>query len=129
MSWLYIMCGVSGAGKTTFAKQYFDENIKYISRDEIRFSLVSPEEEYFSKETQVFKIFTNRIQKALDEGFDVVADATHLNMYSRIKLIKALNMKGHHAAAVVVNASLATCLKHNEDRKGTRSYVPEGQIK
>lgn len=124
---LYIMCGAPGAGKSTFAKKWFqkNQNIKYISRDEIRFKLVKENEPYFSREKEVWNIFIQSIQLALDEGFDVIADATHLNKISRFKLYSHLNMNNTIAAAVVIPATLETCIAHNEARKGTRSYVPE----
>ena len=46
MSILYILCGPSGSGKSTWAKT--DERMKhcaYVSRDEIRYSLVKEEED------------------------------------------------------------------------------------
>lgn len=38
---LYIMCGCPGSGKTTYAKKYLiNDNTVYVSRDDIRFSLL-----------------------------------------------------------------------------------------
>ena len=47
----YIMCGIPGSGKSTFAKKiteiYEKHNISIetVSRDEIRFSLIKPGED------------------------------------------------------------------------------------
>ena len=54
MPTLYIMCGPSGCGKTTWAHNFIKEqhetnDIRYVSRDEIRFSLIKEGEEYFSR--------------------------------------------------------------------------------
>lgn len=41
MANLILMCGVPGSGKSTWAKQHLKPSDVYISRDEIRFSLVA----------------------------------------------------------------------------------------
>lgn len=122
---LYIMCGVPGSGKSTFAKLYFPEAL-YISRDEIRFALVKEDEEYFSKEDEVYNLFINKIKNGLNEGKNVIADATHLNQYSRLKLVKSLgiNPKDTEIVIIFMNVPLKECIARNEKRKGTRSYVP-----
>lgn len=126
---LYIMSGVQGSGKSTFAKTYFPE-AEYISRDEIRFSLVGENEEYFSKEDQVYDMFVGKINLALKEGKNVVADATHLNPKSRLKLLACLNfIPGETQINVIyMQVPLAECIIRNENRKGTRSYVPSSVI-
>lgn len=57
MKKIYLLCGIPGSGKSTWAKNHLDDNSIWISRDLIRFSMVSEEEEYFSKEKEVFKEF------------------------------------------------------------------------
>ena len=53
---LYILSGVPGCGKSTWARNMMkkDENIDIISRDKIRFSMVNEENGYFSREDEVF---------------------------------------------------------------------------
>lgn len=90
---LHIMCGPQASGKSTFAKKHSGF---YISRDEIRNELITPEEkeiDYFAKEDEVFTAFVNRIIKAIELNVyeDIYVDATHLNKKSRNKLISTLN--------------------------------------
>lgn len=131
---LWLMCGVPGVGKSWFAKnQLMRPGWVYISRDEIRFSIVKNEEEYFSHEKEVFRKFAERIAAALIwDTDDVVADATHLNWGSRRKLIQAIKqyafMENVQIIPVVVTASLETCLKRNAMRTG-REFVPKGVIR
>lgn len=130
MAILYIMMGAPGSGKSTFIKNYIDYKIEtYVSRDEIRFSMVKEDEDYFSKENEVFKKFTSEINNALNLGINVYADATHLNTASRNKLINAIKEKPSSIEVIFINTSLNKCLEQNENRKGTRSYVPRETIK
>ena len=58
---LMVMVGIPGSGKSTFAKHYSEDAnnmpIVWISRDEVRYSLISEKDEYFAKEKDVFKVF------------------------------------------------------------------------
>lgn len=129
---LYILCGVPGCGKTTwareFAYQHFEEDIRYVSRDEIRFSMLKKGEDYFSHEKEVYKQFVGTITQTLVDGFDVIADATHLNVFSRRKLTQAIDRyyTDYEIVYVVFNIALDVCLERNAQREG-RARVP-GQI-
>lgn len=126
---LYIMVGCPGSGKSTYAKKNLPDAL-YVSRDEIRFNLVKEDEDYFSKETEVFDTFITKINEGLRQSLDVVADATHLNRVSRLKLLASLeiNKEKTEVIAVVMFTPLSICIERNENRKGTRSYVPKDVI-
>lgn len=131
---LYILCGPSGAGKTTWARnfmeKYTNQNIHYVSRDEIRYSIIKDEEDYFSHEKEVFKKFSSTVAEWLIEGSDVVADATHLNEFSRRKLTQAIDRYTENYAIVyiVFDVNAETCIQHNITRNG-RANVPENIIR
>lgn len=129
---LYILCGPSGCGKTTWATNFIKEHqdTRYVSRDEIRFQLVNPDESYFSREKEVFQRFVSIIRHTLAEGFDCIADATHLNEFSRRKLTQAIDMyfTDYEIVYVSFNVSADTCIEHNANRKG-RANVPETIIR
>jgi predicted kinase len=86
---LYIMCGPAGSGKSTWARGNSNPTVSaIISRDKIRFSMVNEDEQYFSKETQVYNTYCNQIAQALDNKYlEVYADATHLSAKTRIQLL------------------------------------------
>ena len=130
MSELIILIGCPGSGKSTFAKKLCKENKNYIhiSRDDIRFSLLEDNDKYFDKEDEVFKLFTETIQKELDSGKNVYADATHLTGVSRLKLMNSLNLEGVDIVPIVMNTPLNVCLQRNSLREGIRR-VPEKVIK
>ena len=131
MQKLYIMMGIQGAGKTEYAKSLVDDNTVHISRNEIRFNLIKPNEEYFSKEAQVFKTYIDEINDNLSKGKNVIADDTHLTKKSRNKLFHYLKYEKDKVEPVVifVDTPLDVCLERNETRKGSKSYVPKDVIK
>ena len=136
MKTLYIMCGAPGAGKSTYIKNHLAKIAGYAtveSRDDVRFSLVREGEAYFSREKEVFSKWTQYIAADLREPGvqNVFADATHLTVASRRKLINALNgaLSDVRIVCIVIDSCLAKCLAQNEQRVGTRYYVPESAIR
>ena len=131
---LYMLCGPSGAGKSTWAKKFiedhFDEDIRYVSRDEIRYSIIKDHEDYFSHEKEVFRKFVGTIGETLIDGFDVIADATHLNQFSRRKVTQALDMRkiDYQIVYVVFKVDVETCIERNANRNG-RANVPDTVIR
>ena len=130
MNKIIILAGIPGSGKSTYAKANmcpaFDE---YVSRDEVRFSIVREDEEYFSHEGEVFNTFIKRIVKHLKSGATVWVDATHLTKASRLKLLRAIPIKLDRIELVWMNTPCELALERNENRQGTRAYVPPSVIK
>ena len=127
---LYILCGPSGSGKSTWANSDERQDIAYVSRDNIRLSLLKDGEDYFSHEKEVFKQFVKEIAIRIMAGRDCIADATHLNMFSRCKLMQALDTYTHDYKIifVVFNVGADTCIERNKAREG-RCNVPENIIR
>ena len=129
---LYLMMGCPGSGKSTYLKTRFSQRpLAVISRDEIRFSMVKEDEEYFSKEKEVFNLFVRAVQADIDSNFvtDIYVDATHINEASREKLLGRLkNLDKVNINAVLFNIPLEVCLERNAQRTG-RACVPETAIR
>ena len=94
---LYIAVGAPNSGKTTFINARMDAlGGVYVSRDDIRVSLMESDDDYLKHEGETFIKFCEQIQDALDNPHgpdDVYADATHLNKRSRYKLLKKLHLQ------------------------------------
>lgn len=127
------MSGIAGAGKSTWLAKNFVEDRDYvISRDKIRFMLISDEDDYFSKEDEVFKTFVKYIQESIDNPEvpeNIYCDATHITEGSRNKLLDALDLTNvKNISCIVVRPSLEDTLERNEKRTG-RAYVPRSVIR
>ena len=129
MATLYVMCGIPGSGKSTWLRNHVDINRKQvlISRDVIRYKMINNDESYFSKENEVWKEFIKQINYFLKEGYDVFADATHINKGSRRKLLKEIYIECKKEA-IYLNTPVSICLERNSKRQG-RECVPESAIK
>jgi predicted kinase len=129
MADLFLMCGTPGAGKSTFLKNHIKNNDSVVvSRDAIRFSIVKPEEEYFSHEDEVLNIFWKQINEALAANKNVFIDQTSLTPKARKWLLQ--HVDGYdHANLIWIDEDIKTCLKRNELRRGTRAYVPKDVIR
>ena len=66
MNYLIMFCGIPGSGKSTEAHRMAGSlatrgiTVEYISRDELRFSMISDESEYFPKKR---KFLANSLKK------------------------------------------------------------------
>lgn len=130
---LYILCGCPGCGKTTFSDLllYNHFYVRYVSRDDIRFSIIKEDEEYFSHETEVFNRFVNEVYENLTDAYDVIADATHLNKKSRKKLINAIDNRGkidYQIIFIYFDTPYEICCGRNQLREG-RKRVPDEIMK
>jgi predicted kinase len=125
---LHLLVGCPGSGKSYFVNQ--QEGMK-ISRDQIRFAMLKPNDDYFAKERQVFETFVFEVNTALNSGENVVvwADATHNKIQGRKDLLKNLNIP-KNTKLVVENFTtpLNTCLFRNNLREG-RAKVPNEVIR
>lgn len=87
MSTLIIMCGISGSGKSTKAKELKSKyNAVIISTDDIRekiFKNIHDQEHY----KEVFRIAYNAINTFIELSHNVIFDATNIK-YSSIKDLK-----------------------------------------
>ena len=129
MATLYVVCGIPGSGKSSWLRNHVNINQKQVlvSRDVIRYRLINDDDSYFSKENEVWKEYIKQINYFLKEGYDVFADATHINTGSRRKLLNEIYVECKKEA-IYITTPISICLERNSKREG-RECVPESAIK
>lgn len=128
---VWLLAGIPGSGKSTWAREQIAKyGGVHCSRDEIRFSLLKEDEEYFSHENEVINIWHNKIIEAIlnPEVRDVYIDATHLTEKARKKVLDILPKGEYEVITTFFNTPLDICLERNEQRTG-RAYVPPQTIR
>ena len=129
---LFVMCGPAGSGKSSWIASHrhtFNGTETVVSRDVIRFSMLTNKDAYFSREKEVYKEFIREIKEALESSEVVFADATHLTQGSRTKLLRALGpaLKDVEVNAIALKVPMELAIKQNNQRDGLQR-VPEGVI-
>lgn len=124
MATLFMMVGPPSSGKTTWAKNFYNNyagaEFVYVSRDEIRLNLVAPDVPLFSNEDNVFEDFCDTIAMWLNVNHNVIADATHINYTHRAKVINYLKQKNidFDIIFVVMQTSYNVCVERDSRKEG-----------
>jgi len=115
---LYVMVGIPGSGKSTFTKQH--PECEVICPDTIRKEIYG-DESVQENGYKIFKIAYDRTQLALENGKDVIFDATNTTKRSRS------NFKNFNAEriAVYMDTDIEICKTRNAQRE---RKVPEEVI-
>ena len=125
------MSGVPGSGKSTWVREQISKfGGVHCSRDEIRFSLLKEDEDYFAHENEVVKIWFEKVNEARSnpEVKNIYIDATHLTERARKKTISELPEGDYDIITVFFQIPLEVCLERNSKREG-RAFVPPSIIK
>lgn len=128
---LWIMCGLSGSGKSTVATQIAEnnENTVIVSSDAIREELTGNYEDQEHNE-EVFRIFHNRIRKNLENKKNVIADATNLTMKSRRAILDKVNGLNIYRVCIIVPKPFEKCKEDNLHREHpVPDFVLDKQIR
>lgn len=124
------MSGIPGSGKSTWIRDHMTPDAEWISRDNVRFAILSNEDDYFAHEDDVFDTFINYINQTLekDDIHTIYIDATHLNKRSRDKVLRRVQKANiEELNCVCFDVPLEICYCRNNLRTG-RSRVPETAI-
>lgn len=115
---LWIMVGLPAAGKSTVAKKIAEENdTVIISTDEIRAEVCDGDINDQSKNADVFSIFYKRIQENIENGINVIADATSVSIKSRRRIIECVGSMLCHKIAFIIAKDIQDCINDNLHRE------------
>ena len=122
---LYVMCGISGSGKSTWAHEYVEEDpwAVIVSTDSIREELFG--DCRIQKDgNKVFQIAYDRIRVLLTEGKDVVFDAMNLLPGDRLTLLMQFDSMAEMICVVTGN----DCARALENQYKRDRQVPEDVV-
>ena len=108
------LVGVSGSGKSTFAKTHFKPT-EILSSDYFR-ALVSDDENNQLISQHAFDALNYVANKRLELGFMTVIDATNVQKDARAQVIRLAKEQNCLAVAIVLNIPEKICRERNEKR-------------
>ena len=117
---MYLMCGCSGSGKTTFSKQFAkDHNLLYLGCDDF-YKKVNGDECLHINQFEVWIEFFKAIHEAEVNGVDCIVDTNALTRTQRSQFIEWFPTFEHHL--IYIHASSELRKKNNKSR---RRQVPD----
>lgn len=124
---VYATVGISGSGKTTWARAYVAKHpgTVLIDTDALREELWGNAADQRNG-AEVFRVAYQRMNEALADGHDVVFCATSTTLKARNALREAIAVKKTKVVFVWFPVKLETCLERNAARE---RVVPEAVIR
>lgn len=117
---MYLMCGCSGAGKTTYSKQFAsDHNLLYLGIDDF-YAKVNGDECIHTNKFEVWIEFYKAIHEAEVNGIDCIIDTNAITKTHRAQFIEWFPTFEHHL--IYISADEGLRKKNNKQR---RRQVPD----
>ena len=116
---LIILCGIPGSGKTTYANKYTkqDVNAIHLSSDAIRKELYG-DENIQGNPSEVFLLMQKRSVEALNNGYNVIYDATNITRKDRQGIISVCP-RFAKIECHIIWAPIETCIERDAARDRT----------
>lgn len=111
---LVVLIGVSGSGKSTFARTYF-KSTEVVSSDFCR-GLVADDENDQSATADAFDVLHYIVGTRLRRGLLTVVDATNVQQSARASLIKLAKSHDVLVDAIVIDVPEDVAIERNEKR-------------
>jgi len=108
------LIGVSGSGKSTFAKRFFKPT-EVLSSDYFR-ALISDDENNQQVTSQAFETLYYVANKRLELGLLTVIDATNVQKEARASVLNLAKEQNCHAVAIVLDIPEKICKERNKNR-------------
>lgn len=111
---LFVMCGMSGSGKTTFAKRLCESReLRYINPDQF-YALYNGDERNHDNEFEVWMAVYRALHIAGQAGLDTILDTNCPTFSGRVQLTEWFPEFEHHL--FVIQANFDLCQKNNASR-------------
>ena len=121
----YMMIGLPASGKSTIAREIAEkENAVVISTDKLRKELLNDENSQ-ADNNLIFKEAEKRLKENINNGNNVIFDATNINYKKRRDWLNRFNKYNVEKIAILVATPYEECLERNAKRK---RKVPEEVI-
>jgi len=108
------LMGVSGSGKSTFARQFFKPT-EVLSSDYFR-ALISDDENNQQVSAQAFDTLYYVANKRLELGLMTVIDATNVQKEAHASVLRLAKEQNCHAVAIVLDIPEKICRERNGKR-------------
>ncbi|MCL1914672.1 MAG: polynucleotide kinase-phosphatase [Eubacteriaceae bacterium] len=115
------LVGVSGSGKSTFAKQFFKPT-QVLSSDFFR-ALVSDDENNQNVSAQAFDALYYIANKRLDMGLLTVIDATNVQKEARKQVLNLAKEQNCHPVAIVLDMPEKLCQERTKHLPGRAQII------
>lgn len=120
---LYMMCGLSGSGKTTFAKAFASEhNLRYINPDRF-YEILNGDECNHYNEFEVWMAIFRALHMAEQDKVNTIFDTNALTVVDRTQILNWF--PDFEPILIYICADFNLCLKNNASR---RRVVPEAAM-
>ncbi|MDR0550298.1 MAG: AAA family ATPase [Deltaproteobacteria bacterium] len=116
---LICLIGISGSGKTTFARRHFKAT-EILSSDVFR-ALIADDEANQSVSADAFSCLYFLAKKRLKHKRLTVIDSTSVQVKARANLLRLAANYNCPAVAIVLDLPLARCVKMNQKRPGRQT--------
>lgn len=116
---VYLLCGLPGSGKTTFAKQLENENAIRLTLDEELFKMFGrefPSEQYNELEAKTKEVLLRRAELLLTEGKPVILDWGFWKKKERDEITSFIQKNGGEAKLLYFKADPEVCFKRVQNR-------------
>ncbi len=117
---LIIMVGPPGAGKTTIAKEIVDkfDNFVIVSPDKIREEITGDMTDQSQNELVFGRVY-GQLSAYLEDGQNVVYDATNCRSTYRYKIIDVCKNYAYKIVCLMSTTPIAECIRRNSERHRT----------
>ena len=120
MTKMYLMCGLSGVGKTTYAKQFAaDNNLLYLGVDDF-YAKVNGDECIHENQFEVWIEYFKAIHEAEVNGIDCIVDTNAITRCHRVQFLEWFPTFEHHLILIRCDEKLRYM-----NNKSRRRVVPD----